>query len=191
MLMTLKVTLISTISFFIIILLSPAHDLQAQEYLICPDDVIKIEVYREDELNRKVRVSSDGYISLPLIGRVKAAGRSASGLETLLEKMYGTYLKRPHVTIFIEEYSTITISGQVKKPGSYQITGNLTVLEAISLAGGFTDIASRNNVRILRHENGKEKTIRVRVGDISKGDDKEKDIRLEPGDIVIVPESLF
>jgi protein involved in polysaccharide export with SLBB domain len=184
--------IISILSFIILIIPASGLLLLAQEYIIGADDVLKIEVYREDELNRRVRVSSEGYISLPLIGKVKAAGNSAAKLEGLLEDMYSKYLKSPYVTIFIEKYSTITISGQVKKPGSYQITGSLTILEAISLAGGFTDIASRNDVRILRQKNGKEKTIRARVSDISKGNDANEDnIQLQPGDIIIVPESLF
>jgi polysaccharide biosynthesis/export protein len=184
-------SILKSISVLVFLFMIFEMQLSSQEYLIGPDDVLKIEVYREEELNRKVRISSDGYISLPLIGKVKAVGRSVTGLQYLLEQKYSKYLKRPHVTIFIEEYSTITISGQVNKPGSYPVTRNLTVLEAISLAGGFTDIASRNNVRVLRNENGKENIIKIRVADISKGDEDGNNIQLRPGDIIIVPESFF
>jgi polysaccharide export outer membrane protein len=163
----------------------------AQDYLIGPDDVLEITVYREEELNRRVRISSDGHIYFPLIGEVKAEGMSISMLKLLIEQMLRRYIKNPQVTVFIEEYSTITVSGQVDKPGSYPLKGELSILEAISLAGDFTKIAARNNVKVLRRENGEEKIIRVRVADIRKTGDKSKDILLQRGDIIVVPESLF
>lgn len=163
----------------------------AQEYLIGPDDILEITVYREEELDRKVRVSSDGYISFPLIGEVKAEGKSVSMLELLISQMLKRYIKNPQITVFIREYSTITVSGEVNKPGSYPLKGELTVLEAISLAGDFTKVAAQNSVKVLRRENGQEKTIRVRVANIRKTGDKSKDVLLQRGDIVVVPESLF
>lgn len=163
----------------------------AQDYHLGPDDALKITVYREDELEREVRVSSDGYISFPLLGKVKAEGLTVSELENRLTEGLKRYLKKPQVTVFIQEYSTITVTGQVRKPDSYPLRGELTVIEAIGLAGGFTKIASRNNVKVMRIENGEKKTITVRVADISKKGDKTKDISLKRGDIVFVPESLF
>ena len=163
----------------------------AQDYHLGPDDALKITVYREDELEREVRVSSDGYISFPLLGKVKAEGLTVPELENRLTEGLKRYLKRPQVTVFIQEYSTITVTGQVRKPDSYPLRGELTVIEAIGLAGGFTKIASRNNVKVMRIENGEKKTITVRVADISKKGDKTKDISLKRGDIVFVPESLF
>ena len=164
---------------------------EAQSYHLGPDDALKITVYREDELNRSVRISSDGYISFPLLGKVEAAGLTVSELENKLTEGLRKYIKNPQVTVFIYGYSTITVSGQVERPGAYPLKGELTVIEAISLAGGFTKIAARNDVKIMRIEDGKKKTIRVRVADISKRGDKTKDIPLERGDIVFVPESLF
>ncbi len=169
-----------------------SREIQAQgDYLIGPDDVLNITVYRENELNRTVRVSSDGYFSFPLIGQVKTEGMSVATLKLTIEQMLKKYLKNPQVNIFIKEYSPITVSGQVRKPGSYPLKGELTVIEAISLAGGFTKIAARNNVKIMRTENGKEETIRVRVANINKRGEKAKDIPLRRGDIVFVPESMF
>ena len=164
---------------------------EAQDYRLGPDDALKISVYREDELEREVRVSSDGYISFPLLGKVKAEGLTVSELENSLTEGLRKYLKKPQVTVYIEEYSTITVSGQVEEPGAYPLKGKLTVIEAISLAGGFTKIAARNDVKIMRIENGKKKMIRVRVADISKKGDLTKDVSLKRGDIVFVPESLF
>ena len=162
-----------------------------QDYLIGADDVLDITVYREDELDRKARVSPDGYISFPLLGRVGVEGLTVTALESELAERLKKYLKKPQVTVFIEEYSTVTVSGQVEKPGSYSLKGRLTVLEAISLAGGFTKIAAKNMVKVMRIENGKEEAITVRVADISKKGDKLDDIFLKRRDIVFVPESLF
>lgn len=163
----------------------------AQDYLVGPDDVLNITIYREEELDRKVRISAEGYFSFPLIGQVKAGGLSVSTIKLVMEQMLKKYIKNPQVTIFIEEYSTITVSGQVNKPGVYSLKGELTVLEAISLAGGFTKIAAKNAVKVFRTENEVQETIRVRVADINKRGDKLKDVTLKRGDIVFVPETLF
>jgi putative polysaccharide export protein (PEP-CTERM system associated) len=164
---------------------------EAENYRLGPDDALKITVYREEELEREVRVSSDGYISFPLLGKVQAEGLTISELEDKLTEGLKKYLKKPQVTVYIEEYSTITVSGQVEAPGAYPLKGELTVIEAISLAGGFTKIAARNDVKIMRIEDGKKKSIRVKVADISQKGDMTRDISLQRGDIVFVPESLF
>lgn len=166
-------------------------NLPAQDYLIGPDDVLRISVYREEDMDRTVRVSSDGYISFPLLDKVKAERLTVSELERNLTMELIKYLKKPQVTVFIQEYSTVTVSGQVEKPGSYPLRGELSVIEAISIAGGFTKIAAKNAVKIMRLEDGKKKTIAVRVADINKTGDKLKDVPLKRGDIVFVPESLF
>lgn len=163
----------------------------AQDYRLGPDDVLEITVYREKELDRKVRISSDGYMSFPLLGKVKAGNLTVSELENNLIMGLKKYLKNPQVTVFISQYSTITVSGQVKKPGSYPLKGRLTVIEAISLAGGFTKIAAKNKVKVMRLENNEEKTILVKVASINKRGDKLEDVSLKRGDIVFVPESLF
>ncbi|MBU1084071.1 MAG: polysaccharide export protein [Candidatus Omnitrophica bacterium] len=164
---------------------------QTQDYKLGPDDVVKISVYREEDLERFARVSLDGYISFPLLDRVKVEGLTVSELEKELTNGLKEYIKQPQVTVFITEYSTITVSGQVENPGAYQLKGGLTVMEAISLAGGFTKIAGRNDVKIMRMENGEKKMIRVKVGDIGNQGDISKDIPLKRGDVVFIPESLF
>ncbi len=166
----------------------PVH---AQDYRLGPDDVLEITVYREDELYREIRISSNGSISFPLLGEVKAEGLTTYELEKALEAKLTKYLKKPQVTVFIKEYSTISVTGQVKEPGSFPLRGELSVLEAIGLARGFTDIAAQNKVKILRMENGEKKTLTVKVGEISKKGDKSQDVPLKRGDIVFVPESLF
>lgn len=166
-------------------------NLSAQDYLIGPDDVLKITVYREEDMDRTVRVSSEGDISFPLLGKIKAEGLTVSDLERDMTMELVKYLKNPQVTVFIEEYGTITVSGQVLKPGAYPLKTETGVLEAISMAGGFTKIAAKNAVKVMRLENGRKKAIIARIADISKRGDKSKDIPLKRGDIVFVPESMF
>ncbi|MBD3271048.1 MAG: hypothetical protein GF384_00755 [Elusimicrobia bacterium] len=180
--------LLAWISIVLIIILP----LYGQEYRLGPEDVLKISVYREDELNRIVQISSDGSISFPLLGKLDVSGLTVAELEKKLTQGLSEYIINPQVTVFIQEYTMITVTGEVKNPGSYPLRGELTVLEAIGLAGGFTDIAARNRVKILRvDENGKKKSIKVKVGKISNRGDRTKDIPLRRNDIVHVPQSLF
>ncbi|MFH1799229.1 MAG: polysaccharide biosynthesis/export family protein [Candidatus Omnitrophota bacterium] len=176
---------------FLIAAVSLPLPLHAEDYRLGPDDVLEITVYREDELYRVTRISSNGNLSFPLLGEVKAEGLTPYEFQSALEEKLRRYLKKPQVTVFIKEYSTISVTGQVNEPGSFPLKGGLTVLEAIGLAKGFTKMAGQNNVKILRMEDGEKKTLTVKVGDISKKGDKSKDVQLQRGDIVYVPESLF
>lgn len=166
-----------------------------EEYKIGPENALLINVYygRDKNLERKVRVSSDGYITFPLLGKVKVEDLTVSELENELTYLLGEdYLVNPQVSIFIEEYSTVSILGQVEEPGSFEIKGKLTVVELISKAGGFTKIADTNNVKIIRaREDGSKSSIPVRVNDIINRGKEDEDIQLKPGDIVTVGESFF
>lgn len=191
------------LSIFTIILISlifgPFVDAKEQlvssEYRIGPENVLQIDVYygRDEELSRKVRVSSNGFITFPLLGEVEVRNLTIAELENKLTKLLEKdYLVNPQVSVFIQEYSTISVLGQVKKPGSYEIKGKLSVVEAISLAGGFTNIAAQNDVKIIRTKSdGSKETIKVKVWDIVNRSKEEDDIQLLPGDIVTVPESFF
>ena len=164
-------------------------------YTIGPENVLQIDVYygRDKELSRKVRVSSRGRITFPLLGEVDALGLSVAELENKITDLLNRdYLVNPQVSVFIEQYSTVSILGQVKEPGSFEIKGNLSLVELISLAGGFTKIAATNDVRVMRTlPDGEKTTIKVKANDIiNKGRD-EDDIQLKPGDIIMVPESFF
>lgn len=164
-------------------------------YAIGPENVLIIDVYygRDKEMQRKARVSSQGYITFPLLGEVKVAGLTIAELEKELTRLLEKdYLVNPQVSVFIEEYSTVSILGQVKEPGSFEIKGKLTVIELISLAGGFTKIADRNNVRVMRtRPDGTKDTIRVKADDVINRGREEDNLQLQPDDIVTVPESFF
>ncbi|MEA1928517.1 MAG: polysaccharide biosynthesis/export family protein, partial [Candidatus Auribacterota bacterium] len=162
------------------------------DYLISPYDVIAISVLGEDDLSVTVRVSEGGAISFPLLGEVQTTGYTPiqfeRRLEVLLEK---DYLVSPSVNISILEYSTISVLGQVKKPGAYEIKGKITVSQAIALAGGLTKIASPNGTKVIRKSNGNEEVISIPLSDILGDGDLSGDISLKPGDLVVIPESFF
>ena len=168
----------------------------SDEYVIGPENALTIDIYygKDGHITQKMRVSSTGEIACPLIGDVQAAGLTVSELEQKLTDLLGKdYLVNPQVTVYIEEYSTVSIIGQVTMPGSYPIKGKLTVIELISMAQGFTKIASPNKVKVVRRNpDGTTQEIIVRVYDImNKNADTKNDIELQSGDEVVVPESVF
>ncbi len=167
-----------------------------QDYIIQPEDVVQITVYQEADLTTRTRVSSEQEIILPLLGRVSVAGLSVAQLQERLTQLLGEdYLVNPQVQVFVEEYhpSKVFITGAVKTPGSYPLPTDkpTTVVEALTLAGGFTNAASANATRVIRSENGQERTILVKVADIMKKGDKSQDVVIKPNDIIFVPESFF
>jgi protein involved in polysaccharide export with SLBB domain len=168
---------------------------EEKAYRIGPENLLQIDVHygKAEVISQKVRVSSRNLITFPLIGEVSVEGLTVSELEnklyTLLEK---DYLVNPQVNVIIEEYSTISVMGEVKKPGVYPLKGRLTVIEAISLSEGFTKIASPNRAKIVRvKQDGTKIEIPVRLNDIMKGGKQISNIDLQAGDVVMVPESLF
>jgi polysaccharide export outer membrane protein len=184
--------------FFIALIVVMPLGAQEPDYRLQPEDIIRITVYEQPDLATSERITSEGKISFPLLGKVKAAGLTVSELrdkiEELLEK---DYLVNPQVHVFIEKYHVkqISVLGAVKNPGKYDMytERETTLLEAIAMAGGFSDVAAINGTRIIRSDEEGDEThvIRVRVTDITRKGQKEKDVALKPGDIVFVPESFF
>ena len=167
----------------------------SSDYRIGPENVLVIDVYcgKGESMNRKVRVSSKGVITFPLLGEVKVDGLTVAQLENKLTLLLRRdYIVNPQVSVFIEEYSTVSILGQIVRPGSYPIEGRLSVIELISQAGGFTKIANTNDVRIIRTKyDGFKEVIKVKANDVINRGKQEEDVQLEAGDIVTVAESFF
>lgn len=165
------------------------------DYILQPGDLVDIKVFMEEEMDRTLRISSNGTITYPLIGNVKISGVSLSEAEEKIAKKLKQYIKNPQVSMLIKEYSnkTVYVLGQVKKPSAIMMPPekSLTVLEAISSVGGFTDIANTSKVKILRMENGKQKSIDVDITAITKQGNKSLDVTLQPGDVLFVPQSIF
>ncbi|MEK7389811.1 MAG: polysaccharide biosynthesis/export family protein [Elusimicrobiota bacterium] len=165
------------------------------DYKISPADLISITVYQDLEMNRKVRVNANGAVSMPLIGAVKIGGMTLIEAQSLIESKLAKFLVSPQVSLFIEDYGnkTVFVMGEVQRPGSYPIPteSRLTVLEAISTAGGFTPIAGQDRTRVLRIVNGASVSFTIEVKAITQQGLKEKDMVLEPNDVVYVPQSFF
>lgn len=169
--------------------------LKKSDYMLSGADLLEITVFGEKDLDRAVRVSQNGTITFPLIGSVKVGGLTTAAAEDALAKALGAYLRSPQVTVFIKEYGNkkVFVFGQVTKPGAFELPTEtkMTVLEAVSQAGGFTQIAAPDRTRVIRLVEGKSQSFTIEVSAITKRGEKDKDIVLEPSDIVFVPESLF
>ena len=167
----------------------------AQTYKLQPGDLINIQVFREESMERTLRISGNGTITFPLVGAVPVAGLSQQEAEDRLATKLREFLRNPQVSMLVKEYGnkTVYVLGQVQKPAAIQIPPekSLTVLEAITSVGGFTEVANTSKVRVLRMENGKQHAIDVDVSQITKQGNKSMDIALSPGDVVFVPQSMF
>lgn len=179
-------------------ILKSAREFRAQSqvnYKVQPGDLLEINVYQEKDMARTVRVSGNGTITFPLAGNIKLSDLSVPEAEAVLAQALGEYIINPQVTVLIKEYSNkqVYVLGEVKKPGSITlpVERRLTVLEAITLAGGFTDLAAQDKTKVLRNANGQNLTIEVEISKITKQGDKSADIFLEPNDTVFVPQSFF
>jgi len=174
----------------LLILFSGSGAAWALDYQINPGDVLDIRVYGQNDLSKAGRVSADGRVSFPLVGRVDVAGLTTFQAEDKLARQLADgYLVNPQVIIEISHYSKVYVAGQVKMPGAYELRGPLTVLEAITLAGGLTDVAHPVRSRILRRTaDGARHIIKVDLKRIIENDDQTENIALKPGDVVIVGE---
>lgn len=159
-----------------------------EEYIIKSGDILNISVWKHPDLEQSVKVGDNGYISFPLIGNIQAQGLTVSQLKDNISSLLGKdYIVDPLVTITAEKQN-FYIYGEVKTPGSYVLEGKMTLLKAITLAGGLTDFASYS-IHIKRKEKGKEKIIKTNIKSILS--DAGKDILLFSDDVVIIPRRLF
>jgi len=159
-------------------------------YVIGTDDLLAINVWKEQEISRTVPVRSDGRISLPLVGELTAGGQTPLQLEQEITKRLQSYISEPEVTVIVQDSKSrkINILGMVVRPGSYLLTGSTTVLDAIAMAGGFKDFAKQKSIYVLRQgDNGSEQRLPFNYKDVIKGKNTEQNIRLQPRDTVVVP----
>jgi polysaccharide biosynthesis/export protein len=158
-------------------------------YVIGPGDQIEVNVFGEPDLTRTVTIKPDGIIALPLINQVTAAGKTAAQLEAELTRMYSKYLKNPSISVLVRQFRTnpIYVMGEVSKPGRYDLTYEMTFLDALTLAGGGTDKANLDGAQLVRVENGKSKTIPIKANQMIQGKAATPNLKLQPGDLVYVP----
>ena len=161
----------------------------AEPYRLHEGDMLQVSVWGEDTLQKEVRVLPDGSISFPLAGRVEVANLSTPEVEKQITEKLKTYLPDPQVTVVVSniEGNRAYIAGKVLKPGAIMITGPLTVLQAISLAGGVDKFADSDSIKIIRRNDNKQDTISVNYDRLIKGQDLETNVLLSSGDTIIVP----
>jgi len=159
------------------------------DYVIGPEDVLSIVFWREKDLSADVVVRPDGKISLPLLKDVQAAGLSPEQLTDALVKAAAKYVSQPNATVMVKEINSrkVFVVGQVAKPGTFPLAGDMTVLQVIALAGDVLEYAKSTKITIVRQEGGEERRFKFNYRDVLKGKDTAQNIRLKPGDTIIVP----
>jgi polysaccharide export outer membrane protein len=160
-----------------------------EEYVLGPEDILEISVWKDETLTKQVVIRPDGKISFPLIGEVQAAGRTANDLRQELVKKISEYMPDPVVTVILHSINSykIHVIGKVDKPGTYTLGEIVNVMQALSLAGGFSPFADLNDIGILREDNGKQVRIKFNYDDVAKGKHLEQNINLKSGDVIVVP----
>ena len=162
---------------------------QDAEYKIGAQDVLRIDVWKEPEISRIAPVRPDGRISLPLINDVQAAGLTAAQLATVIADGLRKYITNPQVTVGVTEINSrrVYVTGEVTKPGAFPLLPNMTVLQALSSSGGFSQFAKLKSIYVLRTEDGKQVKHPFNYKEVVSGKKPELNIRLQPGDVIVVP----
>jgi len=159
------------------------------KYSIGPEDVLTIDVWKEPEISRTVPVRRDGKISLPLLNDVQAAGLTPTQLSSeIVEKLNETVIN-PQVTVIVAQMSSqrIYVLGQVTRAGAYPLVPDLTAMQALSVAGGFTPFAHSKKIYIMRTENGEAKILPINYKELASGRKPQQNIVLKSGDTIVVP----
>ncbi len=158
------------------------------DYVIGPDDVLSIVFWRDADMTQEVTVRPDGNITLPLMGDIKAAGLKPTELRDLVATSASKFIEDPNVTVVVKQINSrnVFITGGVTRPGPYPVSGQMTVLQLITVAGGLTEFADGKKIRILRVENGKSTFMLFNYNEVQDGKKLEQNIVLKPGDSVMV-----
>jgi len=180
------------LSYTLVVLLSLALGstaLATERYLLNAGDVLDISVWNEETLKKSVLVLPDGTVSFPLAGELLAKGKTVSELEQALKNNLSEFLADPVVTVVVANVSgnTVHILGKVQTPGSFVMSQNLNVMQALSLAGGLSAYAKENNIIVLRQQEATQTVIKVRYADIKDGDNISTNIQLKSGDVIVIP----
>ncbi|HVS90370.1 MAG TPA: polysaccharide biosynthesis/export family protein [Candidatus Acidoferrum sp.] len=162
---------------------------QEPAYKIGPQDVLKIDVWREEQLTRVVPVRPDGKVTLPLLNDVQAAGLTPMELAGVISEGLKKYINNPQVTVTITEINSrrIYVTGEVARAGAFPLLPNMTVLQALTSAGGSTQFAKIRNIYVLRTEGGKQVKHPFNYKDVINGKKPEDNIQLQAGDVIVVP----
>jgi polysaccharide export outer membrane protein len=166
-----------------------AKSASGEEYRIGPQDLVRIDVWKEPDISRTIPVRPDGKISLPLMNDVQAAGLTAMELAGSIREGLSKYITSPQVTVTVTEINSrrVYVTGEVMRPGAQPLLPNMTALQALTSAGGFTQFARTKSIYILRNEDGKQVKHPFNYKAVLDGKHPEDNIQLQPGDVIVVP----
>jgi polysaccharide biosynthesis/export protein len=164
---------------------------QNKTYVLGCADTLKVTVWRHEEASADAVIMPDGKISLPLVGEIAAAGLTVDELKDELNRKYSEYITEPHITITVKEINSLKIYvlGEVKNPGEFKLNSYTDVLQAISMAGGFTIYANKSTIHIIRKDGDKKIKISFNYNEVVAGKNLNQNIPLNPGDVIVVSES--
>ncbi|MEO6152280.1 MAG: XrtA/PEP-CTERM system exopolysaccharide export protein [Croceibacterium sp.] len=183
--------------------LAPANFVATQEgpgeeYVIGPLDQLTIHVWRNDELGAKVQVRPDGRITTPLVADMPAVGKTPTMLSEDIRLALSQYIAEPLVTVIVDQFSgtfsqQIRVVGATEKPASLPYRANMTILDAMIAVGGLSEFASGNRAKLVRFDKtmGHQREFAVRLADLLRKGDTRANVMLMPGDVIIIPESMF
>jgi len=169
-----------------------------EEYVIGPLDQLNVFVWRNPELSAKVQVRPDGRITTPLINDMPAVGKTPSMLAADMKKALSQYVNDPRVSVIVENFSgtysqQIRVIGATEKPASIPYRASMTLLDAMIAVGGLNQYAAGNKAKLIRHDRdtGKQHEYKLQIADLLKKGDSTANVSLQPGDVIIIPESMF
>jgi polysaccharide export outer membrane protein len=175
-----------------------SDDVKAEKYIIGPLDQLSIFVWRNPELGAKVQVRPDGMITTPLITDLGAAGKTPAQLADDIRVALTKYVEDPRVSVMVDSFQgtyaqQIRVVGATEKPASLPYRANMTLLDAMIQVGGLSQYAAGNRARLIRHDKatGEQKEYDLKIARLLKRGDTSANVRLEPGDVIIIPESMF
>jgi polysaccharide biosynthesis/export protein len=175
-----------------------ANEGPSADYLIGPLDQLNIFVWRNPELSTNVRVRPDGRITVPLIDDLAATGQTPTQLAKAIEDKLKTYIQNPIVSVIVSEFQgpfaqQVRIVGEATNPAAIPYRSNMTLLDAMISVGGLTEYAAGNRARLIRFDpaTGQQREYSVKIDRLLKDGDIKANVRIEPGDVIIIPESFF
>ena len=174
----------------------PQTEIDENNYRIGPGDSLEIFVWRNPEISTSVPVRPDGKISMPLVEDIQAVGRTPSELAREIETILADYIRSPTVNVIVKTFvgtfaEQVRVVGQAADPKSLPFRNGLTLLDVMIEVGGLTEFAAGNRAKIVRSENGSKVEIRARLADLMDKGDLTENIAMMPGDVLIIPESIF
>lgn len=166
------------------------------DYLIGPNDNLRIFVWRHPDLSGTFTVRPDGKVTTALVEDIEVTGRSTSMLARELEKELGKYINNPRVTVTVTRFNgpfseQVRVIGEAKNPQSINYSENMTLLDLMIISGGLTDFADGNRAKLVRNVNGAQRVFNIYIDDLIRDGEIEKNVDILPGDIVIIPEAWF